>query len=406
MKTHVKFIALFAAILFAANTSTYAANNSGNNHPAAAGMGGQANGCTHGQATGNKHCTDTTTEVHNEHVQTPPANQIGGNGGSSTPPVEPKLPPPVEPKVPVPTEPKVPVPPSEPQPPIPNNEPKPPVPPSEPRAPIPPGEPKVPTTPGEPQPPQPNPTQSPTIPDLKGVPTGPRGRAEVSRPMPDNPNLTIQRATGDRRQRGGESGTSVVPPNPPSTLTVEPKVPVPPDEPKPPTPPSQTKAPPPSGQVPTQSPVVAPPDSKATPTPSGSRGRMDLKKTMPDESAPAIARATGERRQREAGSLTPPGTSPDRVGNKTPEGHKLVTRYPGRQPLHDLPRFASENRNQETYCALSGYHRRKFADVFGQETEAGSLPSLRNGGSIVRDIPAWHEPSPNCLIVIKRRTQE
>ena len=318
MKIHVKFIALFAAILFAANTSTYARNNNGNDHPAAAGIGGQANGCTNGQATGNKHCTDTTTEVHNEEVQIPPANQIGGNGGSSTPPVESKSPPPVEPKVP--------------------------------------------------------------------VPTGPRGRAEVSRPMPDNPNLTIQRATGDRRQRGGEP-VAVVPPHSPA---------IPPTESKPTPDPIATPTIPGQTPVPTVTPTV----------PTGPRGRAEVSRPMPDNPNLTIQRATGDRRQREAGLLTPPGTSPDRVGNKTPEGHKLVTRYPGRQPLHDLPRFASENRNQETYCALSGYQRRKFVDVFGQETEAGSLPSLRNGGSIVRDIPAWHEPSPNCLIVIKRRTQE
>ena len=88
---------------------------------------------------------------------------------------------------------------------------------------------------------------------------------------------------------------------------------------------------------------------------------------------------------------------------KKPVGHKLITRYPGRQPLHNLPQFESENPNRSVRCALSGYQRRRFIDVFGKESEAGTLPSLRNGGSIVRDIPAWHEPAANCLIVIKKR---
>ena len=90
-------------------------------------------------------------------------------------------------------------------------------------------------------------------------------------------------------------------------------------------------------------------------------------------------------------------------GKKSAIGHKLITRYPGRQPLHNLPQFEADNSNGTLQCALSGYQRRRFIDVFGKETEAGTLPSLRNGGSIVRDIPAWHEPAANCLIVIKKR---
>jgi hypothetical protein len=136
---------------------------------------------------------------------------------------------------------------------------------------------------------------------------------------------------------------------------------------------------------------------------------------MPDDPDFTIQRGSGDR-QRPGGSSNPPVVSPQAPpqvatpsvppgsqSNKTPIGHKLVTRYPGRQPLHDLPRFNSDNLHQDAYCALSGYHMRKFKDVFGKETVAGTLPSLSNGGSIVRDIPAWHEPSSGCLIIIKKK---
>ena len=133
-----------------------------------------------------------------------------------------------------------------------------------------------------------------------------------------------------------------------------------------------------SGSGGTSNPPAVPPQTPsqvATPSvPPGPRGR------------------TGDRRP-----------MPSFGGKKKPIGHKLITRYPGRQPLYNLPQFESENPNSSVRCALSGYQRRRFIDVFGKESEAGTLPSLRNGGSIVRDIPAWHEPAANCLIVIKKR---
>ena len=242
-----------------ANSESFARNN----HPAQSGMGGVAAGCENGQATGNKHCTDHPVETHNEHIEIPPSNQIGGSGGTSNPPAVPP--------------------------------------------------------------------QTPSQVATPSVPPGPRGRTGDRRPMPDNPDFTIQRGSGNRQRPGGSSNPPAVPP-----------------------------------QTPPQ--VVTPS------VPPGPRGR------------------TGDRRP-----------MPSFGGKKKPIGHKLITRYPGRQPLYNLPQFESENPNSSVRCALSGYQRRRFIDVFGKESEAGTLPSLRNGGSIVRDIPAWHEPAANCLIVIKKR---
>ena len=97
---------------------------------------------------------------------------------------------------------------------------------------------------------------------------------------------------------------------------------------------------------------------------------------------------------------TPHGPS---LGEKHPSGHKMITRHPGRQPLHNLPQFASADAGKDSFCALSGFYRRKHNDVFGNQTEMGMLPSLRNTESLVRDIPAWHEMSSDCLIVVNKR---
>jgi hypothetical protein len=254
---HAVYLATFFMLLFSSPTLA--------NRP-----WGPPPGCKNGEAKGNPQCgpaPSTTTETTDTHPPAPLSNQIGGAGGTSSPPAVPP----------------------------------------------------------------PNPPQTPPQVATPSVPPGPRGRTGDRRPMPDNPDFTIQRGSGNRQRPGGSSNPPTVPPQTP--------------------------------------PQVATPS-----VPPGPRGR------------------TGDRRP-----------MPSFGGKKKPIGHKLITRYPGRQPLHNLPQFESENPNRSVRCALSGYQRRRFIDVFGKESEAGTLPSLRNGGSIVRDIPAWHEPAANCLIVIKKR---
>ena len=111
------------------------------------------------------------------------------------------------------------------------------------------------------------------------------------------------------------------------------------------------------------------------------------------------------KRDPDTGYPVPPNPTDQAIdpGSKQASGHKMITRQPGRQPLHDLPQFASDNASRTSFCALSGFHRRKHNDTSGNQTESGMLPSLSNIDSVVRDIPAWHEVSTNCLIVINKR---
>lgn len=83
-------------------------------------------------------------------------------------------------------------------------------------------------------------------------------------------------------------------------------------------------------------------------------------------------------------------------------GPDLVTALPGRQQPHAVPVFESKESGDRWHCVASGHHVRKVFDDNGNEVYAGSLPGIAiQVVPIIRDIPAWHDLSTECMISVR-----
>jgi hypothetical protein len=108
--------------------------------------------------------------------------------------------------------------------------------------------------------------------------------------------------------------------------------------------------------------------------------------------APAPAAATGPA----AGNVTvtPKGTT-------APIGPGLITAQSGRQAAHAMPTFEAKETGDRWHCVASGHRVRKAFDAAGNEFYAGALPGIGvSAVAMVRDVPAWHDLSTDCLIAV------
>lgn len=83
----------------------------------------------------------------------------------------------------------------------------------------------------------------------------------------------------------------------------------------------------------------------------------------------------------------------------------MITAKPGRQDPDNYPVFRIEKTGKTRECVLSGFERRREVDPSGQETYAGTLPSLRMVSADIVDIPSWHPPESDCIISLSHENK-
>jgi hypothetical protein len=83
-------------------------------------------------------------------------------------------------------------------------------------------------------------------------------------------------------------------------------------------------------------------------------------------------------------------------------GGELIAAKPGRQVPTAVPVFETKGTGDRWHCVASGHHVRKIFDDDGNEVYAGSLPGIAiQVVPIIRDIPAWHDLSSECIISVR-----
>jgi len=84
--------------------------------------------------------------------------------------------------------------------------------------------------------------------------------------------------------------------------------------------------------------------------------------------------------------------------DKPGDAHKHVTRQPGRQQAHAIPRFSDPDRGGTVDCVASGFHRRLH-----NGKPAGVLAHVELPDAMERDVPAEKPLHAGCLVKIKRK---
>jgi hypothetical protein len=88
---------------------------------------------------------------------------------------------------------------------------------------------------------------------------------------------------------------------------------------------------------------------------------------------------------------------------RQPLAGQLIPRHAGRQHPNAQPQFVVAETGESWTCAASGMQRRRHIDERGVVTMNGALPNLVMMDTLIRDIPAFHEHSAECLIGVQRR---
>jgi len=88
---------------------------------------------------------------------------------------------------------------------------------------------------------------------------------------------------------------------------------------------------------------------------------------------------------------------------RQPLAGQLIPRHAGRQHPNAQPQFVVAETGERWTCAASGMQRRRHIDERGVVTMNGALPNLVMMDTLIRDIPAFHEHSAECLIGVQRR---
>ena len=101
---------------------------------------------------------------------------------------------------------------------------------------------------------------------------------------------------------------------------------------------------------------------------------------------------------------TPTGAATVKVtpqGGGTHPGADFITVKSGRQAPTAIPVFEDKSSGDRWHCVASGHHIRKVFDDSGNEVYAGALPGVAiQVVPIIRDVPAWHDLSSECLISV------
>jgi hypothetical protein len=80
----------------------------------------------------------------------------------------------------------------------------------------------------------------------------------------------------------------------------------------------------------------------------------------------------------------------------------LVTERPGRQQHHATPSYRTDD-GHLIHCLAGGFGWRYVVESDGSVRLAGRLPVLRTTDVIVRDLPANHLVTPDCIVAVRRR---
>jgi hypothetical protein len=192
--------------------------------------------------------------------------------------------------------------------------------------------------------------------------------------------------------RDPASGYPVVTANPPQTITGYAPYNVPP-QPVLPNPPqtitgyAPNNVPPLPPQQQTPTPIVVPqPQPYSVPTPL--KVEVPRPRPLPPQGNPP---PTGQTTV----SVTP-------QGGGSHVGTEMIAAKSGRQAPTAVPVFEVKGTGDRWHCVASGHHVRKVFDDNGNEVYAGALPGVAiQVVPIIRDVPAWHDLSTECLISVR-----
>lgn len=186
-----------------------------------------------------------------------------------------------------------------------------------------------------------------------------------------------------------------VPPSPPQQLTPTPKpVAVPP----------QNVMPNPPQTITGYAPYMVPPQLplQQTPTPRPVAAPQPLPYNVP---TPMQVEVQRPRPLPPQGNPPPTGQATVTVtpqGGGTHVGADFVTAKSGRQAPTAVPVFEAKSTGDRWHCVASGHHIRKVFDDNGNQVYAGALPGVAiQVVPIIRDVPAWHDLSSECLISVR-----
>lgn len=96
------------------------------------------------------------------------------------------------------------------------------------------------------------------------------------------------------------------------------------------------------------------------------------------------------------------GVSLVETATREPWSVGLVTDQPGRQAHHAAPSYRTAD-GQVVECLAGGFGWRYVMQSDGSVRLSGRLPVLRTTDVIVRDLPANHLVSPECIVAVRRR---
>jgi hypothetical protein len=100
---------------------------------------------------------------------------------------------------------------------------------------------------------------------------------------------------------------------------------------------------------------------------------------------------------------TPNNVTVNSTEQRQPLAGQMIPRHAGRQHPNAQPQFVVAQTGENWTCAASGMQRRRHMDERGVVTVNGVLPNLAMLDTLIRDIPAFHEHSAECLIGVQRR---
>jgi hypothetical protein len=95
------------------------------------------------------------------------------------------------------------------------------------------------------------------------------------------------------------------------------------------------------------------------------------------------------------------GVSLAQTATREPWTVGIVTEQPGRQRGHSAPSYRTAD-GHLVQCLAGGFGWRYVVGSDGSVRLAGRLPVLRTTDVMVRDLPANHLVSPECVVAVRR----
>jgi hypothetical protein len=158
--------------------------------------------------------------------------------------------------------------------------------------------------------------------------------------------------------------------------------------------------------VPPKAPVATPPlsPSLVNATSSGSSPAQALVLLPASQTTAVVIRRPVSTGQTPVRGVDPQsqGVSLVEAATHEPWTVGIVTEQPGRQRGHSAPSYLTAD-GHLVQCLAGGFGWRYVVSHDGSVRLAGRLPVLRTTDVIVRDLPANHLVSPECVVAVRRR---